>query len=474
MNKYKNFIQNIGLFAINALATRLITFLLIPLYTYHLSESDYGITDMSQTVTFLIAPVATLSISDAVLRYIIDDRKNTEAYFYCGLLVTTVSCIVVFFSLPLLQLGIFGGLDQFRYFFYFSYVATAFASLCGNVARAVDQVRILVLSSLVSVLVSTGGAVVMIATLHLGITGYFYSSILGQLVGIVILFFMGKQYSLLTKPSALQIQEAMRRLLPYAVPLIPNALFWWISASVNRLFITGLLGIAASGLFAAAGKIPNVLNMVYSVFLQAWTLSSFREFRNSDREGFFAVVLTVLYSLLSITTSGLIIAAPWIASLLLQKEFYHAWPLTPILIIAVFFNALGSFFGTIFTTALKTRQIVLTTFAASCVSIIATPLFIHLMGLRGAGYALVLSNLVLVMLRIIAAQAITRFTISWVPTTLTAVILFTQMFLVSTQASHYLPIALTLFCVLAAIQLRRLYPILKRTRSIFHLPRRDD
>ena len=40
----------------------------------------------------------------------------------------------------------------------------------------------------------------------------------------------------------------------YALPLIPNNLFWWLSTGINRLFITGMLGIAASGMFAAASK----------------------------------------------------------------------------------------------------------------------------------------------------------------------------------------------------------------------------
>ena len=37
MNKYRTLLLNIGLFGINTVATKLITFLLVPLYTYYLS-----------------------------------------------------------------------------------------------------------------------------------------------------------------------------------------------------------------------------------------------------------------------------------------------------------------------------------------------------------------------------------------------------------------------------------------------------
>lgn len=78
----------------------------------------------------------------------------------------------------------------------------------------------------------------------------------------------------------------------YALPLIPNNLFWWLSTGINRLFITGMLGIAASGMFAAASKIPGLLNTAYMVFQQAWQLSAYQEVkRQKNRKFLFFCVL---------------------------------------------------------------------------------------------------------------------------------------------------------------------------------------
>ena len=59
MGKYKNLLVNIGLFTLNTVSTKLITFLLVPLYTYFLTTAQYGVTDMSLTVAGLITPVLT-------------------------------------------------------------------------------------------------------------------------------------------------------------------------------------------------------------------------------------------------------------------------------------------------------------------------------------------------------------------------------------------------------------------------------
>ena len=50
MGKYKDLMVNTGLFAFTQIATKLITFFLVPLYTAYMSTADFGVTDMSSTV----------------------------------------------------------------------------------------------------------------------------------------------------------------------------------------------------------------------------------------------------------------------------------------------------------------------------------------------------------------------------------------------------------------------------------------
>ena len=54
--RYKELLINTALFAVNAVATKLVTFLLVPLYTYFMTAEEYGITDMSLTVISLVTP----------------------------------------------------------------------------------------------------------------------------------------------------------------------------------------------------------------------------------------------------------------------------------------------------------------------------------------------------------------------------------------------------------------------------------
>lgn len=131
MSKYKELFLNIGLFALNTVSTKIITFLLVPLYTYYLDKTQYGITDMAITVIGLVTPLATLSIADSTLRYALDDSQNADAYIVIGLRITILSCILVVLMSPVLNLEIFGGLGQYKLLFILSYTVSSFQQFFG-------------------------------------------------------------------------------------------------------------------------------------------------------------------------------------------------------------------------------------------------------------------------------------------------------------------------------------------------------
>lgn len=405
MSKYVNLLKNIGLFAISNVAIKLIVFLLTPLYTYYLSTSQFGITDMLNTVVSLILPIVTLSVSDAVLRFTIEDHVNIKEYISIGFLLTGLSCIVVLLLLPMLNLSIFGGLGKYQWWFFMAYMAMAFQTLGSNVARGLNQITLMTWASIFSAVTNCALAVTLIAVLGMGMEGFFISLIAGNVVGAGCYLIFGRHYRYLVAPTR-AMRKYLTPMLVYALPLIPNSLFWWMNQSINRFFITGMIGIGASGLFAAASKIPNMLNLISGIFQQAWNLSAFQEFRNQDRRRFFNVIFQVYDAGMSICTVVLIVLSQWLASFLFQKNFYAAWTFVPILLLAFYFNSLNAFYGSIFTSSMKTRALFTTTMAGAVVCVMTIYPLIKVMGLQGAGIASALSTFVVLVMRMRASRAI--------------------------------------------------------------------
>ena len=63
MNRSTKFINDIFIYAIGNLGSKLITFLLVPLYTYYISPDDFGYYDIVLTLTFFGNGVYNVSIA---------------------------------------------------------------------------------------------------------------------------------------------------------------------------------------------------------------------------------------------------------------------------------------------------------------------------------------------------------------------------------------------------------------------------
>lgn len=420
MNKYKNLATNTALFAANALATKLISFFLVPLYTTYLSAGEYGITDMSLTVISLLIPLVTIDISDATVRFIVGDYGHGERYAAISLSVGVASSLVVVLLTPLLDLDVFGGLGQFKGWFVLAYATSVLMSLCGNISRGKGDVRYIPICAAVSSSITLLSAIFFISSLHFGVTGYFISVSIGPLVAIALYCSIGgiasyvmRGYIELAKEGLSAVSDTIIPMIHYSLPLVPNALFWWVGTSINRLFITGMLGITASGMFAAAGKIPHLINTAYVVFQQAWQLSAFQEAGKKDIERFYSSVFRLVQAGLTVLCALLSLCSPWLASLMLRGDTYAAWTMIPVLLLANLMNVFNSFFATVYTSTMKTAYVMRTTVFGALSCTIFTPTLIPIFGTYGACIASVIGQGLVFVLIARDSKKYIRFDVGW-------------------------------------------------------------
>ena len=79
MNREKTLLKNTVIISIGTICTKLITFLLLPLYTSVLTTEEYGIVDLLNTLSLLLIPIITFQMEQAVFRELIEARKIEKA-----------------------------------------------------------------------------------------------------------------------------------------------------------------------------------------------------------------------------------------------------------------------------------------------------------------------------------------------------------------------------------------------------------
>ena len=78
----------------------------------------------------------------------------------------------------------------------------------------------------------------------------------------------------------------MRQMLTFSVPLIFNAVSWWIANSSDRLMLNYFNGAGDVGLYSVAAKIPSIITSITSIFNQAWMISSVTEYDSTNDNSF--------------------------------------------------------------------------------------------------------------------------------------------------------------------------------------------
>ncbi|WP_241489830.1 oligosaccharide flippase family protein, partial [Streptococcus pneumoniae] len=105
MSKYKELAKNTGIFALANFSSKILIFLLVPIYTRVLTTTEYGFYDLVYTTIQLFVPILTLNISEAVMRFLMKDGVSKKSVFSIAVLDIFIGSIA--FALLLLVNNLF-------------------------------------------------------------------------------------------------------------------------------------------------------------------------------------------------------------------------------------------------------------------------------------------------------------------------------------------------------------------------------
>ena len=407
-NKYKVLFSNTAVFAVGNILVKLIAFVLMPLYTSALTTEEYGVSELLNSTTEIIIPLATVCIIEALYRFSIDKNADYKSLFansfriiIAGDIVVAIGCIIskVIFS--------------YEYAFYFGglYICTTFYKMTTQFARGLGHVKRYafygVLNSLSLVLCN----VILLLKLHGGIGAYLSSFTIAYGIAGIVAFIMSEEYKYfsLKKGNTQQLKEMLR----YSIPSIPNMISWWINSVSDRYVLILFWNAGVVGLYTAASKLPAMINLVSSIFQQAWQYSTAKEIESEDKTDFFSTVLRGYLYICVCSCGGLILFNKVICKILLKTEFYNAWRFVPLLLLAAMFGCISTYFGTFYQALKKNTMLMVSTVAGAIINIILNFALIPIYGGFGAAIATVISYIVVTIVRVIDVRKKVRLDIQW-------------------------------------------------------------
>lgn len=400
MNKYRKLFNNSLIFTIGNFGSKVISFLMVPLYTTLLTTEQFGTIDLVVTTISLLLPIVTLEIGQAVLRFTIEwDNTEIRKKIYNNSMILIIICSLILFIGTVVMIKI-GTLDSYLYTALL--ISKMFNTFLSGFVRGIGEVKAFAISGILHTVFIVSFNILFLVKLNMNIDGYFISLILASIINNLYLLLKSNKYKMFSVEKLdLQLYNIF---LKYSVPLMPNGIMWWIINGTTRYFILFFIGVSGNGIFAIANKIPSLINIMTTIFNQAWQLSSFEEYNSQGRNRFYTNIFEIYSLVLFLGGSVLLILLKPLMYILVDVDYYEGWIVIPALIFAVIYQSIASFLGTNYTAAQQTKGAFLTSVYAGIISVLANIILIPFLGLIGAGISTALSFVGMFILRYIDTQ----------------------------------------------------------------------
>ena len=365
MSTLKKLASQTAVYGLSTIIGRLLNYLLVPLYTYNFSTSEYGIvTEMYAYVSFLII-VVTYGMETALFNFSASEPDKDKVYstVLISILVSTLLfiAIVVVFAQPLAKVIQHPEHSNYVLWIILIIGLDAFTSIPFAKLREQNKPSRFVFIKIFNILINVGLNIFFIgicknaynnpASDFYTIANMVYNPQIG--VGYVFISNLVASFMvlLLLVPETIKINFTFdtilwKRMMIYALPLLFAGLAGMTNETMDRLLLKYLLpkNIAESqmGIYGACYKISIIMTLFIQTFRYAAEPFFFSNAREKNSKALYADVMKYFIITCSFIFLATMLNLSWI-KYFIGEDFRSGIGVVPILLLANI--CLGAFFN---------------------------------------------------------------------------------------------------------------------------------
>lgn len=383
-------IKNAGIYGGTTVINAAIPFLMMPILTRYMSPSDYGLVSMFSVLLSFVSPIIGVSTHGAIARqYFNKEAIDLPSYITNCLILLIISFLVATFIFFFFS-KIISDLSQFPIGWLWTVILVALSNFVITVVTTLWQVqskpisygKFQIAQTIVNVILSLWFVVGVGLTWKGRIQAQVITAAIFGILGLVILF-RGKWL----KPG---INKAyIGNALKFGLPLIPHTVGAVVMTMSDRLFITNMVGLNATGLYSVGYAFGSIIGFMENSFNLAYSPWLFGKLNLNDSVVKIKIVkITYLYFIIILLGAlSLSLIGPWFIGFFVGKKFEGAQ-------IFVFWIALGFAFSGMYKMVVnylfyieKTSVLAWITFSSAILNLPLNYFLINLYGAVGAAMA---------------------------------------------------------------------------------------
>ena len=462
-NKYKTLISNTMLISLGTFGSKLLVFFMVRFYTGYLDTDAFGTADLITQSANLLLPIISMGITDGVFRFAVDHVKDRKRIFSAGLYTILIVSLLLLGLLPLV--GLVPGLSAYLWLVGVYTIASCLHTLCAQFVRAEGKTALFAVQGMINTALVIGLNILFLAVLHYGVLGYVLSIVLADLACALLLFVREKLWKQLTvRPGGI-----WKEMLVYSVPMIPTTIFWWITNVSDRYMVSAIISAGANGIYAVSYKLPTILTLISTIFMEAWQFSAISEAGGDKDEhaDFFSRVWCAFQAMLFVAGAFITGFAQLAVKILAAPSYYEAWLYVPVLGIAMVFASFDSYLGSVYMVEKRSGRTFVTAMIGALLNIALNLILIPSpLGVQGAAIASAASYLIVFVIRAIDTRKFIAFKLYTLSVVENCVLLTVQTVFMVLQLPGWLPVQAVCIVLMLLLNRKPLLATLGRIKNI--------
>jgi O-antigen/teichoic acid export membrane protein len=313
-----------AIYGFGGLVQRILAVLLLPVYTRYLTPSDYGIVETLIALTTVLVITLRLGITNAFFRFYFDSPEATHrrlvlrTSFWFTMGMATLGLVLGLLFSREISAALFGSSDDAWV------VAAAFVGLWAqmnyeqltSLFRVEERSVAYVIASLANIAVTIAATLLLVVALDAGPLGV----IVGNFTGTLLVYAALVGYR--REQLGLQFdRRLLREMNRFGMPLVPSALFLWVTNFSDRFFLVKLADTEEVGLYSVGVRIASAMALLLTAFRTAWPAFAYSIDDDREARRTYAFVLTYLVLVASWVATGLALLSPWLVDWIAAPAF---------------------------------------------------------------------------------------------------------------------------------------------------------
>ncbi|RIK31447.1 MAG: hypothetical protein DCC56_04475 [Anaerolineae bacterium] len=312
---------------------RVLSLLLLPIYTRYLTPDDYGIVGLLTVTSLVLGTLTSLALTNGIGRYFYypdQEKTSLESVVWSPVLFTLGFSLLVLIPLALLagqlSIWIFGS-AEYEYLILLTLTGVLVSNLSGiGQSILVFQERAMTVNilNLISIFVAVASGLYLVVVLQRGVTGLIESGLITSTVMAlptlgVSVFRYKPEFS----------TSILNKQLRFSLPLVAALGAFFILDSSDRYFLKLFLPLSDVGIYNIGYSFGLIIMIFVGGFSSAWPPYYHRNNQNGEGQTICNDVLRVYLLVLSACIVLLTVGAPLVLRLFTTPEFYAADSIVP-------------------------------------------------------------------------------------------------------------------------------------------------